>query len=234
MENEINQDIHNPIPNTDLQPAAAAPAQGSPCRPRTGSVIAMTVMFVALAVLYVLHFASPKSSLVNPNATAPVVAKDGALKIAYINTDTLMAKYQYAIDLQKEMEQYQASKQNSLQQQMTQFQTDYQNYLKTGADLTLTQQKAKEEELQARMQKLQGLEGQYAQQIQEKTIAESQKMTQAVYAFIAEYNKANQQFDLILARSFSSSPVLYGDPGMDITDEIVQGLNAEYANYKSR
>ena len=62
---------------------------------------------------------------------------------------------------------------------------------------------------------------------------ESEKMTKAVYAFIREYNAANQQFDLILSRSFSSSPILYGNEGMDITDEIVKGLNEEYAKIKA-
>ena len=107
-----------------------------------------------------------------------------------------------------------------------------QEYLKTGANLTLSQQKAKEEEFQRREAELQQLQITYAQQIQEKTIQESEKMTNAVYAFIREYNNANQQFDIILSKSFSNSPILYGNPGMDITNEIIEGLNKEYESIK--
>ena len=117
---------------------------------------------------------------------------------------------------------------------MTQFQNDYQKYLKEGPNMTLAQQQAKEKELQARAEKLQGLEGELAMQVQQRTLEESEKMTRAVYAFIREYNAANQQFDLILAKSFSSSPVLYGNEGMDITREIVEGLNEEYRKVKGK
>ena len=41
----------------------------------------------------------------NPEAAAPVIA-EGGLKIAYVDTDTIMAKYQYAIDLNEELLAY--------------------------------------------------------------------------------------------------------------------------------
>ena len=145
-----------------------------------------------------------------------------------------MAKYQYAIDLNKELQAYQKQQENNYKQQITQYQNDYQKYLKDGPDMTLSQQRAKEEELKNRMQKLQSLEGELAMKIQEKTLKESEAMTRAVYAFIREYNKDNQQFDLILAKSFSSSPILYGNEGMDITNEIVEGLNKEYKSLKEK
>ena len=170
----------------------------------------------------------------NADAKAPVVSGENGLKIAFVNTDTLMEYYQYAKDLQKQLKDFQTAKQNSYTQQMNQFQKDYEAYVKGGADnMTLSQQQAKEKELQERAQRLQSLETEYASQVQEKTLSESEKMTQAVYNFIREYNSQNQQFDLILAKSFTSSPILYGNEGMDITDEIVKGLNEEYAKLKA-
>lgn len=189
------------------------------------------ILALAVVALFILFFTQKSSSKVNPDAKEAVVA-EGGLKIAYINTDTLMAKYQYAIDLTKELESYRDSKMKSAQQQMANFQKDYENYLKEGPNMTLTQQKAKEKELQDRAAKMQTLEQEVAMQIQEKTVAESEKMTKAVYAFIREYNAANQQFNLILSKSFSQTAVLYGDESLDITDEIVKGLNEEYANIK--
>ena len=159
---------------------------------------------------------------------------EGGLTIAYINTDTLMAKYQYAIDLQKQLQDFQSAKESSYKQQISQFQKDYEAYIKNGGEnMTLSQQQAKEKELQERSQRLQSLEAQYAQEVAQKTLTESEKMTHAVYNFIRDYNAQNQKFTLILSRSFSSSPILYGDEGMDITDEIVKGLNDEYAKVKA-
>ena len=196
------------------------------------------ILLVGLVLIYIFHFtgigAKGGKSLANADAKAPVAVSEGGLKVAYINTDTLMAKYQYAIDLQKQLKDFQTAKENNYKQQMTQFQKDYQAYVSGGGEnMTLSQQQAKEKELTDRAARLQNLESEYAQQVAEKTMQESEKMTKAVYAFIREYNAQNQQFDLILSRSFSSSPILYGNEGMDITDEIVKGLNDEYAKIKS-
>lgn len=195
------------------------------------SHISMAVMFVAIVVLYILHFTGNHDSLVNEDATKPINT-EGGVSVAYINTDTLMAKYQYALDLQKELEQYQSSKEASYKEQMSRFESDYNNYLKNGADMTLSQQKSTEAELKKRMEKLQTLEGEYAAQIQKKTFEESEKMTKAVYNYIRDYNEKNSKFDIILSKSFNNSPVLYGNPGMDITDEIVKGLNEDYEKSK--
>ena len=196
------------------------------------------ILLVGLVLLYIFHFtgigAKKGKSLANADAKAPVAVSEGGLKIAYVNTDTLMAKYQYAKDLEKQLKDFKTAKENSYKQQMMQFQKDYEAYVKGGGEnMTLSQQQAKEKELTERQQKLMSLEGEYTQQITEKTLNESEKMTNAVYNFIREYNAQNQQFDLILAKSFSSSPILYGNEGMDITDEIVKGLNEEYAKVKA-
>ena len=226
MEENINNTIEETI--------ASAPACGTKKKCSCTCIMntLTLVLLAAVVVLFILFFTSKGTSKVNPDAK-DVVVPDGGLKIAYVNTDTLMANYQYAIDLTKELEEYSKAKMSSAQQQMASFQKDYENYLKEGPNMTLTQQKAKEQELQSRADKMKTLEQEVAMQIQEKTMKESEKMTNAVYAFIREYNEANQQFNLILARSFSSSPVLYGDEGLDITDEILKGLNEEYAKVKS-
>ena len=225
----------NPLPNdlafgrTDL----ATDVQGcpSPTRKRCGHLllaIGVVLALLGVGALFVLHFAGKGSP-------APVVAAANpahGLTVAYVDTDTLMAKYQYAIDLKKELQTYQASKEREYQQKVTNVQRDYENYLKTGDKLTLSQQQSTEKNLQERMQKLQGLESEYAQQIQLKTLTESEKMTRAVYNFVRDYNEKHLHYDIILSKSFANTAVLYGDPGLDITDAIVKGLNEEYAKVK--
>ena len=119
----------------------------------------------------------------NPEAT-PVVAPEGGLKIAYVDTDTLMAKYQYAIDLEEELRAYKDQQEQYYQQQMTQFQTDYNNYLQTGASMTLTQQQAKEAELKQRMEKMSTLEQELMAKVAERQLSENTKLLNAIFAFI--------------------------------------------------
>ncbi len=195
-------------------------------------IICNAVLLLGLIGIYVLHFTGGNNkSKVNTEATAPL-QKEGGLTVAYVNTDTLLAKYQYAIDMEQELMAYKDQMERSGRQQMEQFQKDYENYLKTGSTMTLTQQQAKEEELKKRAEKMQTLEQELTAKIMERQMSENTKLLNAIFAFVREYNNANQQFDVILRQTFNDSPTLYLNPGMDITQEIVDGLNEEYKNLK--
>ena len=192
-------------------------------------------LILATAALLTLGMAgcNNSDSKQNPEAAAPVIA-EGGLKIAYVDTDTIMAKYQYAIDLNEELLAYKDQQEKYYQQQVTAFQTDYNNYLQTGASLTLTQQQTKEAELKQRAEKMSTLEQELMAKVAERQLSENTKLLNAIFAFIREYNAANQQFDIILRKTFENSPTLYLNPAMDITDEIVNGLNEEYKNVKGK
>lgn len=193
------------------------------------------VLLVALVVLFVLHFTGKGApSKFNPNASEPIIAEDGQLKVACVNSDTLLAKYQYAIDLQDELNRYKETQEKNYQEQMMKFQNDYQNFIKTGENMTLSQQQAKEAELKQRAEKLATLEQELAAKIMQKQMDSNIELLNRIFAFVREYNAENQQFDIILRKTFNDSPTLYMNPAMDITDEIVEGLNKEYKEVKAK
>ena len=193
-----------------------------------------TIIYAVVATVALgLAACNNTNSKQNAEASAPVVA-EGGLKIAYVNTDTLLAKYQYAIDMEQELVAYKEQQERYYQQQTTQFQTDYQNYLKNGASMTLTQQQQKEAELKQRAERMATLEQELMAKVADRQVAENTKLLNAIFAFIREYNAANQQFDVILRKSFNDTPVLYANPAMDITEEILAGLNEEYKSVKGK
>ena len=185
------------------------------------------IIVAAVAILTLGLAACNNTSKQNPAASVPLIT-EGGLKVAYIDTDSLIAKYQYAIDLEKQLAEYTEQQRRYGQQQVEQFQKDYNNYLQNGSSMTLTQQQAKEAELKQRAEKMQTLEQELMAKIAEKQSAETAKIMNAIYAFVREYNAANQQFDII----YTKQATLYINPAMDITDEIVEGLNEEYKNLK--
>lgn len=158
----------------------------------------------------------------------------GGLKVAYVDTDSVLAKYEMAKDMEVALKDYQKKIENEFASKQKQFENDYTNYMKNGANLTLTQQKETEKKLQQRSTELQQLQPKLMTQLQERQIADNKKLLDAVYAFIRDYNKKHQQFDVIFAKSYISSPVLYIDESMNITDEIIKGLNEEYREYKKK
>jgi len=201
----------------------------------TAILVCNIILLIGLILLYIFHFTGiGTKTMHNPNATAPVVAKDGALKIACIDSDTLLAKYQYAIDLQEELNKYKESQEKSYQQQVTQFQKDYQNFIQTGENMTLSQQQATEAELKQRADKLGALETELTQKVMQKQMDANIELLNRIFAFVREYNAANQQFDIIMRKTFNDSPTMYINPAMDITDEIIQGLNDEYKTVKGK
>lgn len=191
------------------------------------------LLFIGLVLIYIFHFTGVGThSKYNPDASAPMVAEGGVLKVAYVDSDTLLAKYQYAIDLQEELNTYKDAQMRSAQNQMAQFQKDYETFLKTGETMTLTQQQAKEAELKQRYEKLSTLEAEVTNKVMQKQLESNIELLNRIFAFVREYNAANQQFDIILRKTFVDSPTIYMNPGMDITDEIINGLNEEYKSVK--
>lgn len=210
------------------------------CKPCTHKCLIMlnAVLLVGLIVLYILFFSSKSCNNSNSEAIAATTedSQTTTLSIGYVDTDSLMLQYDYAIELNEKLDNY-TRQENNYKDMMMRFQNDYNNFLKTGASLTLTEQKKTEESLKKRADELAKMEERL---MNERTKLETviqvdqKKMIDAVYAFVRDYNAKHQQFNVILKKSFSESPVLYMDDNMDITREIIDGLNEEYRNVKGK
>ena len=186
--------------------------------------------FVGVIVLLCLFFCGDNKS--NNVLVTPKPVQTGELRIAYVNTDSILTNYDYAKDLEANLTTYQSSLEANYQAQGKKLQTDYENYLKTGDKLTLTEQKKKEEDLTRRQQEFPMVQQKMMAQLQERQFEDNKKLLNAVYAFINDYNAKNQKFNIILSRSYISSTVLYADDAFDITDEIIKELDVIKANLK--
>jgi outer membrane protein len=196
-----------------------------------------SILLVGLVVLYILFFTSKscKTETAKPITTSDSIAAP-ALSIGYIDTDSLMLQYEFAIELNEKLENY-TRQENNYKDMMLRLNNDYNNFLKTGASLTLTEQKKTEESLKKRADELAKMEERLMNErskLESVIQLDQKKMIDAVYAFVRDYNAKHQQFNVILKKSFSESPVLYMDDDMDITREIIDGLNEEYRNVKGK
>ncbi len=152
-------------------------------------------------------------------------------KTVYVNTDSLLANYQFYKDAQKEFEnkgyrlqvdlgQRERGLQGELQAIQQRAQTMTQAELQ-GADIML---KKKGAELQ-----------QYSQQKQAALAEEQAKKMQELYKNIREYVKkhnAENNFEFVLGYTTAGGGILFADESADRTKQIVEGLNSEYAETK--
>lgn len=234
MEN-INE--NNPMPENDTtlntpNEAADSCKTKKKCCCNTCLLICNIILFLGLIGIYVLHFAGIGSKQSAQTVATPYVPAEGGLKVAYVDSDTLLAKYTYAQELEKELLAYKNQQEANYRNQMTQFQNDYQNYLQNGDKLSLSQQQAKEAELKQRAEKLSALEAELSNSVIERQLSENTKLLNSIFGFIKEYNESHQNFDIILRKTLNDSPTLYVNPAMDITQEIIDGLNTEYESLK--
>lgn len=148
----------------------------------------------------------------------------------YVDLDTLLTKYILAKDYNEEMLRMQENLENetkrhqtSLQSLATQIQNKAQNngYLSQESFDTDQQKLAS---MQANAEKSVGvMQQKYAEAAAKAQMA----VNDSIVAFIDEYNKKHG-YDAI----FNKAAALHFNPDLDITDEIVEGLNARYNKVK--
>ena len=191
----------------------------------------ISVLSLIGVIVVIVLFIFKGNNISNDNSSTPII-QNGELRIAYVDTDSIMLQYEYAKDLEQGLKSYQKQLESSYEGQLRKLQTDFENYQKTGDKLTLTEQRRKEEDLMKRQQELPEVQQKMMSQLQERQVEDNKKLLNSVYAFIKDYNSKNKKFNIILSKSYVSSSVLYADQGLDITKEIIKGLNQEYKDLK--
>lgn len=191
----------------------------------------ISVLSLIGVIVVIVLFIFKGNNISNDNFSTPII-QNGELRIAYVDTDSIMLQYEYAKDLEQGLKSYQKQLESSYEGQLRKLQTDFENYQKTGDKLTLTEQRRKEEDLMKRQQELPEVQQRMMSQLQERQVEDNKKLLNSVYAFIKDYNTKNKKFNIILSKSYVSSSVLYADQGLDITNEIIKGLNQEYKDLK--
>lgn len=150
------------------------------------------------------------------------------VKIAYVDYDSLLAKFDYAQEVQKEIVKKEMSINNTIEQERQSLQEEAMEFeRKMQNNIYLTQERA-QAEYEKIMKKDQELmkRGQAMIAELEKTSNEKYKMlTDCINEHIKEYNKT-RGFDFILTRMGGN--MLYANEALDITNEIAKGLNAKY------
>ena len=201
------------------------------------SIIIESVLAVAVIVLFVLVFAfKPKA-----NKPAQVAAADGSgMSFAYINLDSVTANYQFAIDASNKLQTKYEDAQVEIRKKENAFGVKYQSQQKeaqafqekVNANAFLSRERAESEmnRIQANGEKLQK-EYEALQQLAAEKGAEFEQAMQdlnlqlrdSLDQYVAEFNK-EAGYDVI----FIGATILTAQEGHDITDQVIEGLNARY------
>jgi outer membrane protein len=146
--------------------------------------------------------------------------------VAYIRVDSIIQNYDMYHDLKrkfdavvKKKEDEFAAKQKALERDARDFKEKYDKML-----MTQSQAAEQSQRLQARSDELgQKIYPEMRAQLEEEQAVMLRQINDAILKYVEKYN-VEKKYTMIL----NSAVIITGDPSMDITAEILKGLNAEY------
>lgn len=196
-------------------------------------LILSIVALVGVIVLAIVNFSSPKQEEVQTESVE-VSAEPGA--IVYFDLDRVMNEYDMANDLLSVFE----SKANSINEEVTRRGTKLEKDVKAFQDkinkglLTQSVAERQSQTLSEQQANFQNYYNQKQQEIAEEQQVMMNQIADAINTFVNEYN-AEKNYAMIIATQGSSilpTPVVTGNAELDITDELLEGLNAAYIKSK--
>jgi outer membrane protein len=197
------------------------------------SLILNIVLAIAVIILYVLHFSSkPAPGAAGSFDAAPtsLFTADG-LTIAYINSDSLLQNYEFFKDMEKKMEERQQKLNREYQNRAQGLQNEIENFQRTANNMTMSQARAIEEDLRRKQQNLMV----YQESLAQELMQEENKINTELYDKLSDYLKdygKNKGLQLVLTYQ-KGSGVLYANDSMNITQDVIKGLNDAYLVEKS-
>lgn len=185
-----------------------------------------------LAIVAIVSFAqcagNKGETAVTANASEGVSGTAG-MKIAYVNVDTLLTKYNFWNDLNEMMLQKEETMRATLNQKGRELESqakDFQAKLQNNAYATRERAEQENARLVKKQQELQDLQAQLQNQLASENQKNSIQLRDSINAFLKQYNK-DKGYDLIISNTGFDN-LLYANEKYDITNEIVEGLNKRY------
>jgi len=163
--------------------------------------------------------------------TATTVQTPDKETVVFVNQDTLLARYQYAKDVSKTLQDKGKSAQNDLAARGQAFQREVADYQKTASTLPADQRQTTEQRLQREQQELQGYQQNATAQFQNEQGTQASKVYDKIADFVKGYAK-EKGYKLVLTYSKANPTVLYGDASLDVTADVVKRLNDNYSKEK--
>ena len=194
---------------------------------------------------------SSDTTSVEIDSLAPVknlIPKEGlpqGAKIVFVNIDTIQEKYQYFVDenktVQARLKQFEndmKARENKILAAGNSMQERYQELQAKAQSLTPNEIKAAELELQEKDQNLMKMQEdyqKYKESKQEELLKKQEQLNKKIRKRIdtfLEQVAENNSWDYILTFSDITNPVLYGNKKLDVTNQIIIGLNEDYKSIK--
>jgi outer membrane protein len=196
------------------------------------SIIVNILLAIAIGVLFFLHFTSKSES--KPELITNDIASDTKISsefsAAWVNIDTVFNNFDMYFDMRKDLEEKgkkMETEMNNRTRVLEKEMMDFQNKAQKGL-LLRSEIQQKQQELAEKEQELYRFRDELRMKFAEEEQVKLRQIQHTITEFLNEYNK-DKGYYLIFSSTFGG-PLLYGHPAIDITPEVLKGLNDKYVS----
>lgn len=186
------------------------------------NIISLTGVIVLLVLYFIGHSGTSTTKKSN----------NSSLYIGFVNSDSVMGNYELVEKIKDSLEAKQkkaeadfTAQQNVFEAQVTKYQKD----LKANT-LTIEQAQSTEKLLSQQQESLLTLKDELTQKLAEEELNMNTMLQDSIINYLKRYNKKHN-YDYILGFS-KGSGILLANDSLDLTKEVLDGLNKEYKSEK--
>ena len=193
------------------------------------------ILFAVMALAVALTACNNQNTNNNTAAEATeqteVAATTG--KIAFYHIDRVLSEYTMSVELQSNFQKEYEAKDKELGASARKLEKDFAALQDKINKVLITRADAEKEaaKLQERQNNLQARSEKAMAELAEKEQVMSNQIMFSINEFVNALN-ADLKYDLIFASSLAGGPIVNANPALDLTDEIIEGLNKQYAASK--
>lgn len=185
---------------------------------------------LGVIVLFILYFFVNKGEDAINNEVSNIQKK--TVSIGFVNSDTIMENYSLVKNMKDSLEAKQTAAEASFTSQQTAFENsvlDYQTKMKANS-LSIEEATKTETLLTQQQEYLYKLNEELSTKLAEEEVKMNAMLQDSIMNFLKRYNK-KYNFDYILGFA-PGSGILYANDSLDITNDVLDGLNKDYKSEK--
>lgn len=195
--------------------------------------ILSVISLIAVVVLYILHFTSSDSSTFN-KISSDSTSSIASSKIAYINIDSVMFNYDMYKDLAAEFEAKAKTSDAELQSKQRSFEKSYKDaeYKVQRGLVTRSEAEQLQQSLAQQEQELMQLQNQLQYSFAEEQQVGNRKVLDSIMEYLKKM-EVEHGCQYVLGKTFGGA-VMYASENLNITNEVIEGLNKDYQDSKEQ
>lgn len=190
------------------------------------------VLAIAIAILFFLHFYSKSADNNGDEPQKSSIHISSGSGIVYLNVDSVLQEYDMYYEFKNAFEAKQKKLENELNTKTRTWErdaADFQDKVQKGL-LLRSQAQEMQQKLSIEQQNLLQLRDEMTLELAEEEQVMNRQLIYSIMEYLKEYN-TDHNYRFILGTSFGGN-ILYANDSLDITTEIIKGLNQKYIEGK--